>query len=40
LFINIRSAASWGQPLHVSDVPRGARMVRVTVVMNLTLAEN
>jgi hypothetical protein len=34
LFINILSAASCGQPLQVSAVPRGARMVRVAVAMN------
>jgi hypothetical protein len=33
LFISIRIAASCGQPLHVSDVPRGDRMMRVAVVM-------
>jgi hypothetical protein len=33
LFINIRSAASCGHPLHVSDVPRGDRMMRVAVVI-------
>jgi hypothetical protein len=34
LFINIRSAASCGQPLHVNDVPRGDLMIRVAVVMS------
>src|SRR6476469_6799907 len=29
----MRSAASCGQPLQVSDVPRGARMMRVAVAM-------
>jgi hypothetical protein len=33
LFINIRRAASWGHPRHVSDVPRGARIERATVVI-------
>jgi hypothetical protein len=33
LFINIRSAASCGHPLQDSDVPRGARMVRVAVAI-------
>jgi hypothetical protein len=33
LFISIRSAASCGHPLQDSDVPRGARMVRVAVAM-------
>jgi hypothetical protein len=28
LFISIRSAASCGQPLHDSSLPRGARTVR------------
>jgi hypothetical protein len=29
----MRSAASCGQPLHVNDVPRGARMILVAVGM-------
>jgi hypothetical protein len=37
LFINIRKAASWGQPLHVSDVPRGARMERTAVVIGSSM---
>jgi hypothetical protein len=35
LFINIRRAASCGQPLQVSAVPRGDRMVRVAVAMKM-----
>jgi hypothetical protein len=31
--MSIRIAASCGQPLHVSDVPRGDRMMRVAVAM-------
>ena len=34
LFISMRSAASCGQPLHESAVPRGAEMVRVIVAMD------
>jgi hypothetical protein len=33
LFISILSAASCGHPLQVSAVPRGARIVRVAMVM-------
>jgi hypothetical protein len=31
--------ASWSHPLHVDDVPRGARMVRTEVVIEILSVE-
>ena len=40
LFISIRIAASCGQPLQVSAVPRGERIVRVAVAMKDASAKD
>src|SRR5262245_66693756 len=37
--MSIRNAASWPQPWHVSDVPRGARKVRIIVVIGDQTAQ-